>query len=236
MMPVRNYASIMLWITLFPLLVIAGNAIIILERPLLLLATPWMTTFLTYVPAYALITVGILLISRWNDRKSIVETIKYLGTPRDALDGVIAFFAGTITGILNVYLMLGILLLQVIAVQNLSVGISAGYLVALAGPPEELARCYIQKNLTASLAKYQNSSACKIFGIIFMTITFGLTHEISRFFLNFGTDSTAFFSTQDIGWYVGGFVLALLYTIMKSWLANSVAHSWYNLILSFFLH
>ncbi len=240
MMPVRDCASIMLWIALFPILVTAGNAIILLEGALLLLnlnTQPLVSTLLRYVPAYAVMTMGILLIARMNGGKNIVEIIKYLGWPRDALDGVIAFFAGTIIAILNVFLILGALFLQLVLVQGLSIGIPAGALaVALVGPPEELARCYIQKNLGNSIAKYQNSLPCKLFTIIIMTATFGLTHEVSRFILNFGTSSIAFFSMQDIGWYVGGFVLASLYMLMKSWFANSVAHSWYNVIMSFLLH
>lgn len=239
-MPVRNYANIMLWIALFPLLVMAGNAIIILEGALLLLniyTLPWLSTFLRYVPAYVVMITGILLIARWRSRKSIIETIKFLGWPYDTIGAVIAFAAGTITGLVNVFLILGILLLQVIVVQSLSVGIPAGVLaVALAGPPEELARCYIQKNLAGSIAKCQNNAPIKALTIIIMTVTFGLTHEISRFILNFGASPTPFFSAQDLGWYIGGFVLASLYVVMKSWFANSVAHSWYNIIMSFFLH
>jgi len=240
MMPVRNYANIMLWIALFPLLVMAGNAIIIMEGALLLLnlySLPWLSTFLRYVPAYTVMITGILLISRWNSKKSIIETIKYLGWPYDTIDAVIAFGAGTITGFLNVFLILGVLLLQVIVVQSLSVGFPATALaVALAGPPEELARCYIQKNLAGSITKCQNTAPIKALTIIIMTATFGLTHEVSRFVLNLGTSSTPFFSAQDLGWYIGGFVLASLYVVMKSWFANSVAHSWYNIIMSFFLH
>jgi hypothetical protein len=240
MMPVRNYASIMLWIALFPLLVMAGNAIIILEGVALLLniyTLPWLSTFLRYVPAYTIMIIGILLISRWNNKKSIIETIKEIGWPRDTIDAVIAFATGTITGILNVFIILGVLLIQVVVVQSLSIDIPAGALaVALAGPPEELARCYIQKNLSGSISKYQNNASYKALTILIMTITFGITHEISRFILNFGADSTTFFAMQDIGWYIGGFILAVLYVGMKSWFANSVAHSWYNIIMSFFIH
>lgn len=240
MMPVRNYANIMLWIALFPLLVMAGNAIIILEGALLLLnlyTLPWLSAFMRYVPAYAVIISGILLISRWNSKKSIIETIKYLGWPYDTIDAVTAFAVGTITGFLNVFLILGILLLQVVVVQSLSLGIPTTLIaVALAGPPEELARCYIQKNLAGSIAKCQNKAPIKALTVVTMTATFGLTHEVSRFILNFGTSSAPFFSAQDLGWYIGGFVLASLYVVMKSWFANSVAHSWYNVIMSFFLH
>ncbi|MCL5316942.1 MAG: hypothetical protein M1503_01555 [Thaumarchaeota archaeon] len=230
----------MLWIVLFPLLVMVGNVIIIMEGALLLLnlyTLPWLSTFLRYVPSYTIMITGILLIARWKSKKGIAETIKYLGWPYDRIDAVIAFAAGTVTGFLNVFLILGVLLLQVVVVQSLSVGFSTTALaVALAGPPEELARCYIQKNLAGSIIKCRNTAPCKAVTIIVMTTTFGLTHEISRFVLNLGTGSTPFFSAQDLGWYIGGFVLASLYVVMKSWFANSVAHAWYNVIISFFLH
>ncbi len=240
MMWVRGYATTAFWAALFPLLVVTGNILISLGSlpPLNIQNIPWLALPFKYMIGYALITIAVTLLSRMIDRKGMVHMVKWIGWPHDATDGVISFLAGTIVGISNVLLVVGLIFLQILIPHSLTVSALSGNIaVILVGPPEELARCYIQKKLAVSISRWRSGIVGSILSIAFITTAFGFAHEMSRLLSNLFTSGSVYlFSFQDVGWYIGGFILALLYIVMKNWFANSVAHSWYNLIISFFLY
>jgi hypothetical protein len=239
MMPLKSLGAIVLWTALFPVLVLASNFAFFIELQLaapLVQNSPLIISISKYLITYVLLTYIILRISRRLDKKSVSQTIKWLGWPKDALDGIISFFSGTIVGIINVLLIISALLFtHILNPFSMSLGALTGITaVVLVGPPEELARCYIQKKLSGSVNRIYNRMIGNIMSVAFITIAFGLAHEVARLLSNLMISQPIYlFEPRDITWYLGGLVLSILYLVKKNWLANSVAHSWYNFIIAF---
>jgi hypothetical protein len=236
MMPVRKYVSIVSWISLFPLLVILGNAFIFYESFWSLLkiqAFPWLNTLFKYIAGYGLITIGIVFLSKIIDKRNIFQTVKDLGCPRNPVEGIVSFLTGSIVGILSFFIVIGSVI-YLLAIYSLSISfgaLSGSLIVLLVAPPEELARCYVQKKIFRSLSGQKMSIFRNIFGMVFITLAFGFAHEVARLLSNIFTSGPLYlFSFQDISWYIGGVILAILYQIRKSWVSNSVAHGWYNIL------